>query len=64
MDLAKSFTTVNKPPGDLCLNKQSNQGCSNGHSCGNGRGRGSRGTGRGALSGNQGSAKNALNKYK
>ena len=43
---------VNKLLGNLCLNKQSNRGCSNGRSCGSGRGRGGGGAGRGTLLGN------------
>ena len=59
-DSAKSFATVNKPPGDSRSNEQSNRGRGNGCGRGNGRGRG--GTGRGAPLGNQGSAKDASNK--
>jgi hypothetical protein len=55
---------INKPLGNSHLNKQSNRGYSNGRSRGNGRGRGSGGTGHGTLSGNQGPAKDALNKYR
>ena len=41
---------VNKPPGDLYSNEQSNRGHGNGRSRSNGRGRG--GTGRGTPLGN------------
>ena len=58
-DSLKSFASVNKLLGDL----QSGQGRSNGCGHGNGYSRG-RGAGCGALLGNQGPAKDTLNKYR
>ena len=62
-DLFKSFASVNKPLNDLQLNEQSSQGRSSGCGYSNSCGKSGGGIGRGALSGNQGLAKDTLNKY-
>ena len=61
-DILKNFASVNKLLNNL--REQSGWGHSNGCSCNNGRGKGSGGAGRGTLLGNQGSTKDALNKYR